>query len=70
MKLLALRQAFDGGYLVSLVSNGQRQTRQHATSIQMDRTCATLPLIATFLTSSQSQMLAQRIEQCCARIHQ
>src|SRR5690242_3871075 len=61
--MVRIADAFDRDDLVSLVHGGEREARTHASSIDQERACAALTVIAPFLRSGEVQMLAQRVEQ-------
>ena len=68
MKLLALRQAFDGRDLASLHESGERKARFHALAVHQHRAGAALAEAAAFLRAGEMQVLAQSVEQRGARI--
>jgi hypothetical protein len=68
MKLLALRQAFNGLDLAPIDQRGEREARLHALSIDEDRAGSALPEVTAFLRASELQVFAQGIEQGGARI--
>ncbi len=68
MQFAILSQALDGGDLVALVHDGKRQTRIYAPSVYMNRACAALAVIATFLRAGKLKVFAQRIEKSDSRL--
>jgi hypothetical protein len=54
---------FDRRYLSAFDLCGERQACENARAVDVDGAGAALPLVAAFLGSVQSQMVAQRIEQ-------
>jgi hypothetical protein len=62
MKPIAFSETFDGSDLVVLVSNGERETRQNALSIDVHGTGAALALVAPLFAAVQPEMLAKGIE--------
>ena len=63
MQFAAIGETFDRGHAVSLRGDRKRQTRQHATAVDQNRASAALAVIAAFLSASQSEALAQQVEQ-------
>ena len=68
MKLIALRQAFDGRDLAPLHERGEREARFHALAVHQHRAGAALAEAAAFLRAGEMQVLAQSVEQRGARI--
>jgi hypothetical protein len=62
MKPIAFSETFDGSNLVVLVSNGERETRQNALSIDVKGAGPALALIAPLFAAVQPEMLAKGIE--------
>ena len=57
MQLSVLRQPFDGGDVVALDGDSERQAREDALSVHMDGARAALALIAAFFASREREML-------------
>ncbi len=62
MQFAILSQALDGGDLVALVHDGKRQARIYAPSVYVQRACAALAVVATFLRAGKLKVFAQRIK--------
>ena len=63
MQLLALRQSLDRRDLMALRARRQRQARQHALAIDVDRARPARAVVAPLLRARQFQVIAQRVEQ-------
>ena len=68
MEHAVARQSFDGGDLAALRHNGERHARERAPPVEVHRAGAAFAPIATFLGAGQADPLAQRVEQCHARV--
>jgi hypothetical protein len=69
MKVSDLTQSLDGRDFIVLMHDGQRQAAVHSTAIDEDRAGATLPMVAPFLRTRQTQMFAAQIQDRRANIH-
>jgi hypothetical protein len=63
VKFAILRQAFDRGYLVALVHDGESQARIHAPPIDVNCASAALPVVAALFCAEKAEVLAQGIQQ-------
>src|SRR4029453_7731932 len=68
MQLLALGQPLDGGDLMTLAGNRQRQARQDPSPVHPDRARAAGALVAALLGARQTQLLAERVKQADTRL--
>src|SRR2546421_7542307 len=68
VELLALRQALDGRDFVALNEGRERQARFDAFAVHQHRARTALAKATSLLRSGKFQVLAQRVEQCGARI--
>jgi hypothetical protein len=62
MELACRRQTFDGGDLIVLVHDGQRETGIDALAVDKDGAGAALAVIAALLGSGEADVFAQGIE--------
>jgi hypothetical protein len=68
MQFVAVREAFDGRDLVTLLHHRERHARQHSASVDMNRASSTLSVIAAFLRSGEARVVSQRIKQRYTRL--
>ena len=68
MQRFAVGQAFDGGDRLAVVHDRERQAGIDAPSVQQHGAGAALAVVAAFLRAGHRHMLAQRVQQCGARI--
>jgi len=61
VKLFSRGETFNGGDLILLVRNGERQARQGAAPVDMDRTGTALPVIAALLTTRQVEVVTKGV---------
>ncbi|KPU62011.1 hypothetical protein AN403_5953 [Pseudomonas fluorescens] len=59
---VSLSQPFDGDHVTALDLSNERQATQYTLSVDVHRTCATLSLVASFLSSREGRMFTQGIE--------
>jgi hypothetical protein len=62
-------EAFNGGDLVAVMHDSQRETRVHSAAIHMDGAGATLAVVASLLGSEQRELLTQGVKQRGAGVH-
>ena len=68
VKVVGLADAFDSGYLVHRVHDGEGEAGVHAAAVDVNRAGAALAVVATFLCSRQVEVFPQAIEQRGARV--
>jgi hypothetical protein len=68
VQFVAAREPFDGGDGFPLSRGRQRQARQHATVLDVDRARAALAVVASLLGPCQMKVLANGIEERNSRI--
>jgi hypothetical protein len=69
VKLVACREAFNRDDVLALAGRRQRQTGQDTLAVDDDRAGTARALIATFLSTGQTEHVAQRVQQREARVY-
>jgi hypothetical protein len=62
MQVAGLAQAFNGGDLVALVHDGQREAGVDAAAVHVDGTGSALAVVTAFLGAGETDGLAQAVE--------
>src|SRR6185295_11781240 len=69
MQCVRRTETLDRRDLIAIVHEGEVEAREHALTVDMDRTRAALPMIATFLGAGEHNRFANAIQQRCAWIN-
>ncbi len=61
VQIVAVRKPLDGGDGLTLMSDGERKTRQGAAAVHQHSTGSALTLIAAFLATCEGEVLSQGV---------
>jgi hypothetical protein len=68
VKVIGLADTFDGRDLVVPVHDGEGETGVDAATVNVDRACSALTVVAAFLGTGQRKVLAEAVEQSSAGV--
>ena len=68
MEMIGLTDTFDGCDLVVPMHDGEGETGVDSASVDMNRACSALPVVAAFFGAGQRKVLAEAVEQSCTGV--
>src|ERR1700722_3983898 len=68
MKMIGLTNTFDRCDLVVPMHNGEGETGVDTATVNVDRACSALTVVAAFLGAGQRKVLAEAVEQSCTGV--